>query len=626
MSETNWTEGYVVDVPYTYGFYQHLSPKNIELCLFQKGYKSPNWQEEFTYCELGCGRGLTSIILACLYPKGKFYAIDFNPAHIDFMNNIIKSIGLNNIYYSDASFAEYSEDDNLPMFDYISYHGVYSWISAENRRNIQKIISKRLKIGGVVSVSYNTLPGWSAFSPIQYFINYYQNKESSGHIFKRLDEAFGQLEKMRENHSLYLTDENIQSRLNSVKSQSKSYLVHEYLNKDWHLTYSSEVIEEMEKVKLSYVGSADILSNIPSFNFTSSVYEHIMSIQDVKMRELVRDFYLNSQFRRDIFIKGGNPITKIEQRNWLNDLTVVRNVSKEDIQWEHRHGMVVIKLPVHFYEPVLESINEIPTKLSIVFEKANEIINQKNLENTQRTMSLTIFWECIFTLLGINYIQIYQDTKDNHNFVNKFNEFILNSINSSGNSFLFISPYTYSVVYTTYLEALFLYWEFTGYKNSLRDTVMEIMEENNLSLVDDNGNILTVEEEQVNLLNNKYEIFCKTKKEYMKKYGYLDFMQKDVVLKNIENNIVIHEDSDFEREKYFQNHKVPENFKDNLESQGEMDTNTHRNIDTNIDRNSQQRDQVKDQVNMDRTKTEELIHPKAFGSHKNFVSKPSKKR
>ena len=626
MSESNWSEGYVINVPYTYGFYSHLSPINIELCLFQNGYRSPNWREEFTYCELACGHGLTSIVLACLYPKGKFYAMDFNPIHIGFIDKIVKSIGLSNIYYSDASFAEYLKDESLPMFDYISFHGIYSWISEENRRNIQEIINKRLKLGGVVSVSYNVLPGWSAFSPLQYFMNYYQTRESSGHILKRIDETLQQLEKMHKNHSLYLINENVKFRLDSIKDSNKFYLAHEYCNKDWHPMYSVQVIEEMERAKLNYICSADILSNIPSCNFTASVYEHIMSMSDVKTRELMRDFYLNSQFRRDIFIKGGYSLSKREQRDWLDNLTVVLNISKEKIEWEHRYGMVIIKLPVHFYEPVLESIDNVPTKLSIVFEKANKIIKERGLkkhqvnlqenipediqENGEQLISFPLFWEIIFTLLGIKYIEFYDNSKENlYNLysVNKFNNFMLNSVSNAGNfcggNFSFISPYNHSLIYTSYLETLFLYWEFKESGRSLRDTVIEMMKENNFSLVDDNGNILTSEEAQTELLNSKYELFCKTKKLYMQMHGYLDFiLESNSFLKNIQEDV--------------QNKVV-------------LSENTHTNneiteYDIKYDKNEKiENEKIENEKSDKKLNRQNLTHPKSFGLHSN---KPSKKR
>jgi len=115
-----------------------------------------------------CGHGVTAAILAALHPEGKFYVMDFNPSHIHYLAELTKAAKLTNLHYLDASFAQYAERDDLPEFDYISAHGIYSWVPAENRQHIRRIIDKKLKIGGIVSISYNTLPGWAQIAPIQY--------------------------------------------------------------------------------------------------------------------------------------------------------------------------------------------------------------------------------------------------------------------------------------------------------------------------------------------------------------------------------------------------------------------------------------------------------------------------
>ena len=44
-----------------------------------------------------------------------------------------------------------------PDFDYIVLHGVYSWVNAKTRDNIRKFIASRLKKGGIVYLSYDSL-------------------------------------------------------------------------------------------------------------------------------------------------------------------------------------------------------------------------------------------------------------------------------------------------------------------------------------------------------------------------------------------------------------------------------------------------------------------------------------
>jgi len=68
---------------------------------------------------------------------------------------------------SDNSFAEYAQNPDLPDFDFIGLHGVWSWISEENRAVIVDFLRRKLKLGGVVYISYNTLPAWAPFLPVR---------------------------------------------------------------------------------------------------------------------------------------------------------------------------------------------------------------------------------------------------------------------------------------------------------------------------------------------------------------------------------------------------------------------------------------------------------------------------
>ena len=58
-------------------------------------------------------------------------------------------------------------DAELPAFDFIVLHGVYSWMPDAVRGEIRALIRRRLKPGGLVLVSYNALPGWAHIEPIR---------------------------------------------------------------------------------------------------------------------------------------------------------------------------------------------------------------------------------------------------------------------------------------------------------------------------------------------------------------------------------------------------------------------------------------------------------------------------
>ena len=100
-----------------------------------------------------------------------WHGTDFNPAQAGFAQELVASSGAD-AHLFDEAFAEFAQRD-MPEFDYIGLHGIWSWISDENRAVIVDFIRKKLKVGGVVYISYNTLPGWGSFVPLRHLMTHH---------------------------------------------------------------------------------------------------------------------------------------------------------------------------------------------------------------------------------------------------------------------------------------------------------------------------------------------------------------------------------------------------------------------------------------------------------------------
>jgi len=511
----SWGGGYVTEVPYTYGYYQHLSPQSIELCLTYQGIRSVPWRQGFTYCELACGHGVTAAILAALHPEGKFYVMDFNPSHIHYLAELTKAAKLTNLHYLDASFAQYVERDDLPEFDYISAHGIYSWASAENRQHIRRIIDKKLKIGGIVSISYNALPGWAQIAPIQYFMNYYRHQEATGDLFAKLQKAIEYLNQIQTNRGMFMNSDVIKARYESIKKQNPFYLIHEYFNSDWHPLYSSQVMEEMAEVKLQYVGSANLIENIPQLNLSQEAYNHINSLSNVKMKELAKDFYLNTQFRRDLYVKGIIPLSLAEKQTWLNETRFTLTKNQENFQWKCHQGMLHVHLPPEKYEPILEAI-------ATQNGTAKDIFNHIKAKDPE--LEFPSFWERIFNLVSLNYIYPKTVKPRNLSSCRNFNEAVLKRVCFGKEITYLAAPFLYTALFVNYLQLLFISWEHNGKQKPLHEYVIEVMRSNNLSLANDEGKRLDKPSEQIELLEHKYQEFSKTNKTLLEKAGVLEFL------------------------------------------------------------------------------------------------------
>ena len=189
---TDWTSGYVANIGYTFGYYQELNPQRVKLAFLNAGLVAPEFG---TACELGFGQGLSANMHAAA-SVCSWHGTDFNPAQAGFAQELA-SVSDANVHLFDESFAEFAQRD-MPEFDYLGLHGIWSWISDENRQVIVDFIRKKLKVGGVLYISYNTLPGWGTFAPMRHLMT--EHAEIIGAdgvgIVSRIDGALDFTEKL----------------------------------------------------------------------------------------------------------------------------------------------------------------------------------------------------------------------------------------------------------------------------------------------------------------------------------------------------------------------------------------------------------------------------------------------
>jgi len=364
MSE--WSSGYVVDVGYTHGFYQELTPSFLGLLSLIHGFRSPGLDDEpLTYCELGCGQGFSTNLLAAANPHIQFYATDFNPSHIAGAQALAQSARLKNVHFSDDSFAEFLNRDDLPDFDFITLHGIYSWISAENRQAIVQFIRKKLKPGGVVYISYNAMPGWAAVMPLRrLLVEHAEAQGSSRPLLSRISNSLEFAKKLSGLDTRYFASHpKLASRVDSLKGKNLNYIAHEYFNKDLPPFYFTDLAQELSGAKLTWVGSASVLDTIDSIHMTEEQRQFLSEIDNVALRQTVRDHIIDQQFRRDIFIKGPAPLAKGAATEMWLDTRFALTCKSKDIPKQLTGLRYKAELRADLYDPLIAALEKGPQTL-----------------------------------------------------------------------------------------------------------------------------------------------------------------------------------------------------------------------------------------------------------------------
>ena len=354
----SWNEGYFTDSTYTYGYYRELSPNFMRWCLTLKGFDAPEISDDSCHCELGIGQGVSANIHAAATP-GKFFGTDFNPAHAAGAQAMADASGADAKFFED-SFEEFAKRDDLPQFDSIGFHGIWSWISAENREHMLEIVRRQLKSGGMVYNSYNCLPGWAPNAPLRELLKlHYDNHTGGGVVENQVKSALDFVEEMIAAKPAYINlAPNFVKSFEGLKKHDPHYIAHEYLNLDWDLMYFKDVVKMFQNHKLDFAATAMPVETFSELGLTAEAREFFKKISDPLVREQVRDYFINRQFRKDIFVRGLRRLSSYEAYEKILSTRYVLTKFAADVPLKIQTSIAEVNLSEEIYPPLLEFLQE----------------------------------------------------------------------------------------------------------------------------------------------------------------------------------------------------------------------------------------------------------------------------
>ena len=289
---TDWTAGYVADIGYTYGYYTELNPLRVRLAFLNAGLVPP---EVGSACELGFGQGMSANLHAAASVV-QWAGTDFNPAQAGFAQELAR-VANSGAQLFDEAFDQFCNRAELPEFDYIGLHGIWSWISDENRAVIVDFVRRKLKVGGVLYISYNTQPGWAAMVPMRDLLTEHAEvlgADGAG-IVSRIDSALAFADQLLAANPAYArANPQIAERIKTIKGQDRHYVAHEYFNRDWQPMAFAKMAQWLEPAKLQWACSANYLDAIDAVNLTAEQQALLAGIPDPMFRQTTRDFCLTT--------------------------------------------------------------------------------------------------------------------------------------------------------------------------------------------------------------------------------------------------------------------------------------------------------------------------------------------
>jgi len=364
---SDWSSGYVTDIGYTYGYYTELNPLRVRLAFLNAGLALP---EATTACELGFGQGMSANMHAAGGTTA-WWGTDFNPAQAGFAQELA-AISRAEAHLYDQSFAEFCQRGDVPDFDYIGLHGIWSWISDENRAVIVDFIRRKLKVGGVLYISYNTMPGWASFAPMRHLMTEHAEVMAAPGrgVVSRIDAAIEFAEKFLATQPLYGRANPLAAeRIKKIKDQNRHYLAHEYFNRDWDPMHFADMARWLEPARVTYACSAHYLDHIDAVNLSADQQAFLKDIPDPMFLETTRDFMINQQFRRDYWVKGARRLSVLEQTEALRAQRFMLITHRPDVSLKVT-GALEATMSEAVYKPILDVLADHKPKTIAQIEQA----------------------------------------------------------------------------------------------------------------------------------------------------------------------------------------------------------------------------------------------------------------
>lgn len=305
-----------LDVVYPSNFYAYQTPVVLDYVAALGGRAPPVARgERFTYLDLGCGDGFTIVLLAAIYPEGRFVGVDLDRRHVERGRALAAAGGLENVVLIEGDFADWRRLD-LPRAHYVALHGVWAWISGAVREALVDLVADRLEPGGFAYLGYNALPGWAGAAPLrQFFLQWTRAEDAVAGVTATLRK----LGEMKAQGAEFFVQNPVAAGLLDEWAQKDArYLAHEIFSPHWSPQDFATVERDLARGGLAWVASADLVKNFPDATLKPSLARLVAAEKDRVRAETLRDFAANTRFRRDLFARPGAALdmAEFETRPW----------------------------------------------------------------------------------------------------------------------------------------------------------------------------------------------------------------------------------------------------------------------------------------------------------------------
>ena len=288
------------EVPYPSKFFLQTHPDRLAVAGLLYGMQ-PAAVEKCRVLELGCGNGSNLISHAYGLPNSRFVGIDLSGIHIDQANAAAKELELANIDFRKMDVMELSVDD-FGQFDYITAHGLFSWVPDFVREKVLSLFDELLELNGIGYISYNAYPGAYAREMVRSLMRYHTDgvNDPNAKVEKAIS-LLGMLAKNATEPEVY--QRILQFEVLRHQQHDIADIFHDDLGESYKPFYFHEFASILKENGMQFLSEAELHAS--SQQGVASEYTELLdSLTSSEEREQYLDLLRGRVFRQTLFCRS----------------------------------------------------------------------------------------------------------------------------------------------------------------------------------------------------------------------------------------------------------------------------------------------------------------------------------
>jgi len=294
------------------------------------------------YLEIGCANARNLIDMAAGLPDSLFVGVDLAENAIAEGQATVDRLGLKNVQLIAGDLAQFPLD--VPPFDYMVAHGLYSWIPQSVREQLWKLFQNLLAPSGLVYLSYNTYPGCYQRRMLRemmlFHVHQYESpveKVAQANAFLRfLDGALAHQKNMA-NDVRKEIDELLHYRRDSS-------IFHDDLSPINDPVYFHQMVTTANQNQFQFVSESTYLDSTAIY-YPEEIQKQLQQIEtnSYLIKEQYLDFLKLRRFRSSLFCRSGLKFSHTILQESLTGQFFGSNSEHEgELKWEKESALRIV--------------------------------------------------------------------------------------------------------------------------------------------------------------------------------------------------------------------------------------------------------------------------------------------